>query len=424
MASYDFPVPASPEWELILLAVQPHQHADDVRALHMRMENSLDWTRCHRMAAAHGVRALVHRRLTPWMPTIQVPEIWDRWTAECAAESRSNLARLVDLRRVLEAYDQKKIPVLVVKGPVLGVCLYGDIALRPFGDLDLVVPFDERDRAIECLKELDFIPQFQLTTSERTRFYRRYSEMHFTSAATGTLIDLHWELLSHRYRYAQILDGYWDRTTAAHIGPVPLKTLSAPDLFVFLLLHAAKHEWRCLGWLVDLAWLQAQRTPTVGDHSRPDQLHWDQLHWDQLHWDQLHWDDRCWDQLQSDAQRLGFGRIVTIGRRLGEKLFSNSEIGCHNESTATDDPLVAEILAGMTLDVEVQEPLHHWPWQRIHWRALDRATDRLQYAYDLLLAPTPLEWKTMPLPFGLTWLYPFIRMARLIAKYAGGRKPR
>ncbi len=414
MASYDFPVPASPEWELILLAVQPHQHADDVRALRTRMENSLDWPRCRRMAAAHGVRALVHRRLTPWMQTIQVPDIWDQWTAECAAESRSNLARLVDLRRVLEAYDQKKIPVLVVKGPVLGVCLYGDIALRPFGDLDLVVPVEERERAMDCLEELGFIPQFHLTTSERTRFYRRYSEMNFTSAATGTLIDLHWELLSHRYRYAQILDGHWDRATAAQIGPVQLKTLSASDLFVFLLLHAAKHEWRCLGWLVDLAWLQAPRTPIVGDRSRPDQRQWDQLHWD----------GRCWDQLQSDAQRLGFGRIVTIGRRLGEKLFSNSEIGCRNEATANDDPLVAEILAGMTPDVEVMEPANHWPWQRIYWRALDRPTDRLRYGYDLLLAPTPLEWKTMPLPVGLTWLYPFVRVARLLAKYIGRRKPR
>ena len=384
----------SPEWELILLAVQPQPNARELQAIVSgSVQDSLDWNRCHRMAAAHGVSALVHRRLHPHIAAIPVPEIWDPWTAECEAESLRNLSRIIELRRVNEACEQRKIPLLVVKGPVLGACLYGDVALRPFGDLDLIVPVQERERAIECLSDLGFVPQFQLTPSERRRFFRRYSELHFTSATTGTMIDLHWELISQRYEFAHLLDGYWQRATTVQIGPMMLRTLSTHDLFVFLLLHAAKHEWRSLGWLVDLAWLEAR---------------------------QAQFD---WNRLRDAAARLGISKIVHISRRLSERLFGAQGTSATGVPADRYDPLVEEILDGLSRDVAIIEPPHRWPWQRIYFRALDRIRDKLRYVYDILLAPTPLEWKTLPLPAGTTWLYPLIRVARLLIKYAFVRKP-
>ena len=169
--------------------------------------------------------------------------------------------------------------------------------------------------------------------------------------------------------------------------------VSAHAPLVFLLLHAAKHEWRCLGWLVDLAWLEAR---------------------------QAQFD---WNRLCDDAARRGVSKIVRIGRRLNERLFDAQGIRETGAPTERYDSLVEEILEGLSCDIAIIKPPHRWPWQRIYSRALDRVRDKLRYVYDILLAPTPLEWQTIPLPVGTTWLYPLIRIWRLLVKYAFARNP-
>lgn len=376
------------EWHLIVRAAQPQASLVDLKALIQdSSKDGLCWEHCRQIAAVHGVSSLVHRRLSPLFGN-RPPTVWDRWTADCADEGIQNLARLVELRQIGGAFSEHQIPLLAIKGPVLGTNIYGDVALRPFGDLDLIVPPECRDRAVECLVDMGFVPQFRLNSTDRQRFYNRYPELHLTHGTTGTLVDLHWELVSRKYQFASILDGYWERTVDIRFGSTVIKTLGPTDTILFLLLHAAKHEWRCLGWITDLAWL-AHR------HSQID-----------------------WRRIESAAAESGVSRIVTVGRQLIQRLFP--EALPPGQTELPDDPLVQEILEGFSDEIKKVEICRQWPWRRIYFRALDRRVDRLRYLYDILFAPTPLDWNRFPLPESLSWLYPFIRAGRLVAKHRFG----
>lgn len=54
---------------------------------------------------------------------------------------------------------------------------------------------------------------------------------------------------------------------------------------------------------------------------------------------------------------------------------------------------------------------------RIQMSAQDRRRDRLRYGLSLVTAPTVIEWRDLPLPPALFFLYPLLRPFRLAAKY-------
>ena len=46
--------------------------------------------------------------------------------------------------------------LLVLKGPVLAVDLYGDVSLRTSGDLDILIPINDLDKAENFLLKLGY----------------------------------------------------------------------------------------------------------------------------------------------------------------------------------------------------------------------------------------------------------------------------
>jgi len=67
-----------------------------------------------------------------------------------------NLLSIKELERISEAVTEEKIPVLVIKGPVLAELVYRDISLRPFSDLDIVVHPRHRGTIGDLLRKLGY----------------------------------------------------------------------------------------------------------------------------------------------------------------------------------------------------------------------------------------------------------------------------
>jgi hypothetical protein len=55
---------------------------------------------------------------------------------------------------------------------------------------------------------------------------------------------------------------------------------------------------------------------------------------------------------------------------------------------------------------------------RFNLALYERAGHRASHVYNTLFAPSLVEWTRWPLPRALHWLYPAIRLTRLVAKYA------
>jgi hypothetical protein len=165
---------------------------------------------------------------------------------------------MVDIHRSFRAGN---IRHLFLKGPALNGALFGGELLRCSRDLDVLIEPRNLIKAVAILAEAGFdtvTPRTDLNL--QSPFFRmRCKDVSFWKNRTGPVVELHWKtdrvetILNRR-----IFD--WD----AHIAHVPLHGESLPVMedyhnCLYLCLHAAKHHWRRLQWLLDIALLMQRR---------------------------------------------------------------------------------------------------------------------------------------------------------------------
>jgi hypothetical protein len=378
------------ECEALLCAAHRTPDAHVLARIDALTSGRFDWDRCRALARHHGVMPLMTRALFESGTRACPPEIWNQLIGETRAIAIDNLSATAELFAIVEDLNEAGIAALAVKGPVAALSLYGDIALRPFLDLDLMVSPEDRDRAIECLAGRGYQRVCDLDAMGWRRYFRRYVEMCWIHPETGCAVDLHWALLNPRYRYSAVLTGCEERAVALLVGARRIRVLCPEDMLLHSLLHAAKHHWKLLRFLVDVA-LAIEV-----------------------------YDDLDWGTIARAVEKApGSRRVVAVGLRLVKLLFGVPVNGLTARWIAGDasaEELAREAFCFLTRRDVPPQPGPPWPWRQLFYRSMCRL-DRLRYTYDEMLAPTTLEWIVAPLPEWLGWAYPAIRIARLTEKH-------
>jgi hypothetical protein len=158
-----------------------------------------------------------------------------------------------ELSRVLEALAAAGIRVIPLKGVALAESLYGDPALRVASDLDILVPAPEVRRAVDALLgagyQAEFGERFLLEVLRRhdieLTLVRRRGSMAYP-------LDLHWGLAWPGARDRAALEALWAAARRTTFREAPAWAMTREWELLFLALHAARHRWRRLKWLVDI----------------------------------------------------------------------------------------------------------------------------------------------------------------------------
>lgn len=95
-----------------------------------------------------------------------------------------------DTRPILERFVSAGLPVMALKGAPLGLLYYGNVALRPMSDVDLVVPAARVDVAVGILQDLGYRPWKQVDTD-----LKRFRHAVGFYAPGPREFDLHWHVL-------------------------------------------------------------------------------------------------------------------------------------------------------------------------------------------------------------------------------------
>src|SRR5438445_800859 len=92
--------------------------------------------------------------------------VLDRLRRQAAENARRSLRLTRELVAVVRLGQSHGIPLVSLKGPILSLSVYGDIALRQFADLDVLVHRADVSRARELLLSCGYRPQLPLTHSQ------------------------------------------------------------------------------------------------------------------------------------------------------------------------------------------------------------------------------------------------------------------
>jgi hypothetical protein len=228
------------------------------------------WKLLERMAENEGVAPLMYWNLKD--SGLPVPaETFHFLQGEYYKTYARNTLLFQELERVLEALDNAGIPAIVLKGAALAVTVYEDIGLRPMTDLDLLVPEERLQSAVQVVRqELGY----QTDIPEAAHGLNQLVGHHVRLRNGDVVLELHWSLATSRVDHFPIsVDWFWmqgerlplsgggedslqgDRQTAQVPVASPGVTLNPAAQLVYLAIHAMQQHGGgriLLVWLCDM----------------------------------------------------------------------------------------------------------------------------------------------------------------------------
>jgi hypothetical protein len=348
--------------------------------------SEINWAELTRSAEHHGVTPLLARNLRTHGRGVP-PDIEQSLRSALEANIRRTLWYASELVRISQSFDEKGIRAVPYKGPVLAESVYGDLALRSFGDLDFLIAPADFLRAKQALGELGYEPSASLTPAAERMLLRTGYELSFDGAAGKYLVEMQWALLPFFYAVGFSTSDLMRRSGTAVLGGKEVPSLSPEDLLLVLCLHAAKHLWMRLIWICDIA--ETIRSQTL-DYSI----------------------------VFSRARELGILRILGVSFWLAGNVLG-SAIPQPAEDLVTGDPQIEalgqqfaiRLANSATYDFESTE------YFRLILGLRERRRDRARYLWRLVWTPGPGEVAAVSLPEPLSPLYRVVRVARLLRKF-------
>jgi len=375
------------EIQLLVCSARTTLSASNSAQIRELAAGKIDWAFLLRQAHENSVTPLLNLHLHAASAAIpsEHDEILKAAIQENAVRSLILSAELIRLQDVFRPQGILAIPY---KGPVLAAQAYGDIALREFEDLDIIVRERDLAKAGEAMTSSGYKPQFPASLLAEGSPSRVPAEFSYFDEARHILVELHTERTMRHFPVAPSLDDLAERMVSVQVSGHEVRTFSAEDALVMLCVHGSKHFWDRLSWIADLAELI---------HAYPH---------------------LNWDEVLNRAGSLKAQSMLHSGLLLAEELL--------------ETPLPVEVVARMKRDLAAslvaQEARRSLLWP--DWPPLD-AGRRFQlrrkmvpgvfagwrYAMRLTTMPAEEDWSAMSLPRPLAPLYSAIRPFRLLRKY-------
>ncbi len=374
------------EWKLLLAACSTVFPSEKTARIGSSLQSGIRWNPLFHLAEQHGLTCFLHQSLSKFRDIVPAPEM-----RELDRRYESNLHKVLltarEFIRILDCMDSLAIDVMPYKGLALAETLYGDIAARQSGDIDLLIHARDLAQIKNAVHALDYRTQLALSEKEERAYLVSGYECVFDGAAGKNLLEVQWALQPRFYAVDFNIERLFLRAKPLIVAGRTVRTLSLEDQVLVLSVHAAKHMWKRLIWLCDIARLM--HLPAVD-----------------------------WNWIESEARDLGILRILRVTLLLAQHLLqavipaaiAETTIG-DTEAQAWSQSIAAQIISDVSLDVE------SWPYFQMMVRLRERPSDRARFLWRLAITPGPSEWKSVHLPAPLFPFYRLVRLSRLAAKF-------
>lgn len=377
-----------PEAELLLCCARTRMdpaRAGRVKAL---LQKDIDWTYLLRTARAHGMMPLLYWHLNATCPEAVPKTTLDQLRDHFHANARRNLFLTRELLGLLEMFEAYGISAVPFKGPVLTVALYGNLALRQFSDLDILIHKQDVTRAKTLLISQGYRADLHLTGVQETAYIHSHYDYDFHRQDGEFFLEIHWAVVPRYFSFALDSEHLWQHLEPLSLGGKEVLTLSPEDLFLSLCVHGAKHCWERLGWICDIAELIRV------------------------------FQGINWGRIMEQANILGCERMLFLGLFLASDLLGTvlpEEVWQKVQSDPKVKSLAAQVRAQLFQDAS--GPPGILANSLFHLRARERLGDRVRYCLGFAMTPTAGDLALLPLPAALFPLYYLLRPIRLAGKY-------
>jgi hypothetical protein len=355
-----------------------------------------DWTRLREAALEQGLAPLLYRRLADLGDGALVPAAFMAELRETYRVADQRASRLTGLMlRMLDALSGEGIVAVPYKGPALAQDVYGDVALRQFSDLDILVAARDALRARDILLANGFERVQPRAEVLGDVLLRNEGELGLRRGVDGPLVELHWRI---GWRLARVCIPAEEVIVQARTIRVLDREVLAPsigDQVLVLCVHAAHHAWDKLEMMAAVVAAAAR----VGAHG--------------------------WPALLDRSRGFRCQRRVLVGLVLSHET-AGLTLPLEVRLRAAADPAVRRLVDEVR-DVWRGGAQPHGPRERLRritWlaRTEDSVPAAVRHLATRALTPGPEDWDSLRLPPRLYGLYYLWRPVRLVGKFARLRR--
>lgn len=360
----------TPAFELLLCCCRPTPSAQDM-ARQRQLASQVEPETLLQLAVRHKLAPLVYCNLRLHPAGTFPPLLLDKLASLHTENKRKAMASLLTAHQLAAS----GIAVCTLKGLDVAVRAYGDMAARHVGDIDLLINEAHLSQASAHLLQQGWSADMpELLSGSSGRLLRRFKPDCSFLRPGFPVLELHWRVSAnpHEFRIGALAD------YPMSAAPGSQCELEKEDLLIYLCLHGSKHGWMRLKWLFDL--------PNVIENLPPD-----------------------WDKLWQRADTLNARKVVQQGLMLAAKLCNVT--------------LPAAAHSGFRYHFSVQ----HWqyirhmlqlPEHQLYYPSVVQILRHARYRLSMqtslrsmvwqtgaLLYPDYRDYRVLPLPAALAWLY-------------------
>ena len=356
--------------------------SDRIRAA---VQQEIDWIGLIRLAMRHDVMPLLYRNLQFVCPNSVPESVFRPVRARYEVQTAQAKRYAEELVRILSLFEEQGIPAVPYKGPTLAQRLYGDLSLREFGDLDIMILQRDVPRAQDLIRSYGYKFAYLKSADKLTEYIRANRELQFYHP-DGTQLELHWRFALQLACVKHDPERFLQRFETISLAGAQVPSLPLEVYFLILAMHGTKHKWRQLKLICDIAEILGQP-------------------------------DLDWKYVLQEAEDLGLKRMLAVAALLAEdplEAVVPAELAHGLNIDRTARALTAEVRRAL-----FEAPVEDWhaqadfPFQlKIRERLRDRAS-MLFWNLPSKLEPDERDRRFLPMPEFLSSMYYMVRPVRL-----------
>jgi hypothetical protein len=340
----------------------------------------LDWSYTYEAACYHGVFIAFFTNVKKHFWTVVPPQLAKALTVQKNHLTHQTLSLVGTFLAFHAELEKQNIESAVFKGPTLAATAYGDLLMREFSDIDVLVAKKDVSKVQQILLDTGYSllpviePPLEGDFLRSKPYLDLTCEQTFSKSSPVGLIDLHWEI-QPTHLFPIETQEVFENLVSVNIENRQIKTIEPNLLFVVLAVHATKHRWERLVWICDSA--ELLKTPEQFD----------------------------WQKVFSIASRLHVTDSVAIALLLANRVFGSTIPPLPSTvQTAKLNELYPQIIANLSL-LDMDGPGSNMRAWLFCTSLQNGFFDKMRYLAAEFLKPNIADFMRLRLPRPLFFIY-------------------
>jgi hypothetical protein len=231
----------------IILIIECCKIEQDSKQIEEKISLIKDWDEFISTVYSHGVFPLVYLTLKKYEDKIS-SNVLNYMKSIYMDIVKYNMLLTSELINIMKLLEENNIKAIAFKGPTLSQLAYGDITLRQYVDLDILVEKEDLTK----VNKINLDNNYLCTNNkliEKSKNLEYIKDITYINIKKNVNLEIHIKLFSF-----YLLNNFdiFKRNQNISISNYNFKVFNINYLIVYLSIHGSRHIWERIEWIVDI----------------------------------------------------------------------------------------------------------------------------------------------------------------------------